>query len=251
MIKLGDRWKTQVIGGEITWNWGDLRKFKNFAEVIADGEYRTRTLEQIRNLHCNHLGGITWSDFTNAEFLRNASLLQKALGYRFVLSEFQYPETVTVNTPFNISFRVTNQGSSPFYYNWPVELSFLDSQTREKVWSTILTNVNISEWMPGDNWDIYLNQYLIPPSVYTINTQVQLNTPLPKGEYIISLAVLDPAGMQPSLRFANKNYFRGGYHPLGYIGVNTKPRTCFLDNTTFDDIQSDTTLKYKIIKEYE
>ena len=26
MKKLGDRWKTQPIGGEITWNWGSLYK---------------------------------------------------------------------------------------------------------------------------------------------------------------------------------------------------------------------------------
>lgn len=31
MKKLGDRWKTQPIG-EITWNWGDLARFKSFEE---------------------------------------------------------------------------------------------------------------------------------------------------------------------------------------------------------------------------
>lgn len=36
MKKLGDRWKTQPIGGEITWNWGDLARFKSFEEVVAD-----------------------------------------------------------------------------------------------------------------------------------------------------------------------------------------------------------------------
>ena len=35
MKKLGDRWKTQPIGGEITWNWGDLARFKSFEEVVA------------------------------------------------------------------------------------------------------------------------------------------------------------------------------------------------------------------------
>ena len=34
MKKLGDRWKTQPIGGEITWNWGSLYKFKSFEEVV-------------------------------------------------------------------------------------------------------------------------------------------------------------------------------------------------------------------------
>ena len=38
MKKLGDRWKTQPIGGEITWNWGSLYKFKSFEEVVADAQ---------------------------------------------------------------------------------------------------------------------------------------------------------------------------------------------------------------------
>ena len=74
MKKLGDRWKTQPIGGEITWNWGDLARFKSFEEVVADKDTREYVMEQIRNLHCNHLGGITWADFNEPEF-RKLSLI--------------------------------------------------------------------------------------------------------------------------------------------------------------------------------
>ena len=71
MKKLGDRWKTQPIGGEITWNWGSLYKFDSFEEVVADEKTRDLVVQQIRDLHCNHLGGITWADFNDPTFEPN------------------------------------------------------------------------------------------------------------------------------------------------------------------------------------
>ena len=60
----------------------------------------------------------------------------------------------------------------------------------------------------------------------------------------MSLAVLDPAGMLPSLRFAAMNYFTGGRHPMGYVGVGADSDEYELKNAEFDDIQSDKTLRY-------
>ena len=51
-------------------------------------------------------------------------------------------------------------------------------------------------------------------------------------------------GMLPSLRFANTNYFNGGYHPIGKIGVGVNVENVQLDNSIFDDIKSDNSLYY-------
>lgn len=248
MLKLNDRWKTQPIGGEITWNWGDLVKFKSFEQVVADSATRAYTIEQIRNLHCNHLGGITWANFNDPEFKVNAAELQKAMGYRFVISDFTYPALIKNGQDFKISFNVTNTGSSPFYYDWPVEISLLDPRTKEKVWSETLNGVKISEWYPGDKWDMSQNKYTIAPEKHTVNGNLKLENELPEGEYILAISVLDPAGMLPSLRFAIKNYFTGGYHPIGYIGLGQKVDNYVISENKFDDIQNDTTLKYKLNK---
>lgn len=248
MKKLGDRWKKQPIGGEITWNWGDLSKFKTFEEVVADKETRDYTIEQIRNLHCNHLGGITWANFNDPNFVPNAESLQKAMGYRYLVSDFSYPTKIVANTPFNVSFKVTNTGSSPFYYNWPVEISLLDKVTHEKVWSKVLTGVNISEWMPGDNWNMKTNKYTTPPIANSVSQQITLDQNLPDGEYIIAVSVLDPAGMLPSLRFAVNNYFQGGRHPMGYVGVNKEITTYEISKNEFTDMKNDKTLRYKLNK---
>jgi hypothetical protein len=244
MKKLGDRWKTQPIGGEITWNWGDLKRFHSFEQVLADEPTRCRAIEQIRNLHCNHLGGNTWANATDTAFQQHAAMLQKSLGYRFVLSDFTWPSSVKTGQPLDIAFNVTNTGSSPFYYSWPVEVALLDVQTHQKVWGKTLDGVDISTWMPGDNWSIETESYQQAPETYRVSASTIIGATLPKGEYIVALAVLDPAGMQPSLRFANENYFTGGYHPMGYIGVDCKTDKREIPASLFNDIQDDTTLKY-------
>jgi hypothetical protein len=245
MHKLGDRWKTQPIGGEITWNWGSLAKFRSFEEVVTDKEYFNLTLKQIRNLHCNHLGGITWANFDNPGFKEAAAALQKAMGYRFVLSETSYPSRIETNKPFTLAFSVTNTGSSPFYYQWPVQVSLLNANTRKPVWSQPISNADITGWMPGDDWNETKQVYNIQPDVIKVQQTFTIKKrEIPKGKYILALSIADPAGMLPSIRFANSNYFIGGYHPVGYIGVDRNITGFKIDDHLFYDIQSDSTLHY-------
>ena len=247
MMKLGDRWKTQPIGGEITWNWGSLAKFRSFEEVVADDATRDYVIEEIRNLHCNHLGGITWADFNDPEFQKNAAILQKAMGYRFVIGEFSYTKNVRKGGNMQISFDVVNTGSSPFYYDWPVEVALLDEETHEPVWKTTLRTPKISQWMPGDKWSIEEQKYTVPAPVNTISEKVTIDGNVADGRYILAISILDPAGMQPSIRFANENYFEGGYHPVGYVGIgNVKTDGTEIPENMFFDIQSDHTLHYTL-----
>ncbi|MBX2920549.1 MAG: DUF4832 domain-containing protein [Chitinophagaceae bacterium] len=248
MKKLGDRWKKQPIGGEITWNWGSLAKFNSFEAVVKDNATRAEVIEQIRNLHCNHLGGITWANFNDAGFTPNAELLQRSMGYNYVISQFQYPANIQKSVPFKVSFTVSNNGSSPFYYNWPVEIALLNKRTKKKVWGKVLEGINISEWMPGDNWDKATSGYTVPAPVYNIEKEITLDTGLPEDEYIISIAVLDPAGMLPSLRFAVENYFTGGRHPMGYVGINKVPEQYEINSSDFKSMYEDHTLKYVLNK---
>ncbi|HLT88621.1 MAG TPA: DUF4832 domain-containing protein [Sphingobacterium sp.] len=245
MRDLGDRWKTQVIGGEITWNWGSLAKFKSFEEVVNDKEYMDITIEQIRNLHCNHLGGITWANFDDPVFKINADSLQRALGYRFVIDEVRYPKVIK-NNKIDFSFTVHNEGSSPFYYNWPIELVLLDTDTKKKVWGTTLENTDITQWMPGEKWHVQTQKYLIEPERYAYQQHVSINKKIKPGKYILALTVLDPAGMKPSLRFANKSYVNGGYTALGYIGIDTAISGHKIEDQDWDDLQADRGLHYTL-----
>src|SRR5690606_22566477 len=237
MKKLGDRWKKQPIGGEVTWNWGEMAKFDSFEDVIGDATTRKRILDQIRSLHCNHLGGITWADFKNPTFLANASIIQKALGYRFVLDNFQFPTKINPGQEFEISFSVKNTGSSPFYYDWPVEIALLKKDTQQKVWGQALSGVSVSQWMPGDDWNSDQNKYSRAPELYTFTKTLDLPSNISTGEYIIAISINDPAGNLPSVRFATVNYLQGGRHPMGYIGVNTDLTDFEIPRNVFVDIQ--------------
>ncbi|HIW65532.1 MAG TPA: DUF4832 domain-containing protein [Candidatus Alistipes intestinipullorum] len=246
MMRRGDYWRTQPVGGEITWNWGDLynKGYRSLEDCLANTETRTKVINQIRALHCNHLGGVTWANFQDPVFQANAALVQKVLGYRFVIKEFSYPTRIEQGKPFDVKLKVVNTGSSPFYYDWPVEIALLDATSHRKVWSTTLDDVHISQWMPGEDWDSANSSYLTPAKEKEVNATITLDEALDPGKYIISVAVLDPAGMLPSLRFAAMNYFTGGRHPMGYVGVGADCDEYGLTNVKFDDIQSDKTLKY-------
>jgi hypothetical protein len=52
--------------------------------------------------------------------------------------------------------------------------------------------------------------------------------------------------MMPSVRFAIENYFRGGWHPLGFIGVGEAPTQPALTNIKFDSPAFDDSLHYKV-----
>jgi hypothetical protein len=57
------------------------------------------------------------------------------------------------------------------------------------------------------------------------------------------LAIPEPAGNKPSERFATTRYFRGGWHPLGWISAGMPAMRRPLP--AFDDPAQDQTLAYE------
>ena len=218
---------------------------KGFEACVADPYTHDLILEQIRNLHANHLGGVTWVDFKEPGLMDNIRDIQKALGYRYVIGKASYGRTIREGRKWKISFSVTNTGSSPFYYDWPVEVSFLDPLSHEKRWSSVLEGVDIRQWLPGDRYDASKGGYTVLPEENRVSADLVVEG-VPAGEYIVALSILDPAGMLPSLRFANRSYFEGGYTVLGKVGVGRKCRNVRIDPSEYFDIQSDKTLHYLI-----
>lgn len=242
---LSPKWKTAVIGGEAAYDWGNwlIQPGKNPDSTVSMPIHRDYMIDEIRKLHGNHMGWIA-SYNQNDELVRaGAELLQKAMGYRFVITEVTYPKKIENGKAFNVSIKIKNTGSSPFYYNWPVEVSLLDPKTKQPVWKTTCKNIEIRNWLPGDKWDGAKDIYTIPANVNTINQTIEMSK-VPSGEHILALAILDPAGNTPNARFAIKNYYNGGRHPIGKIGVNKNIESFSV--TDFDDIQSDRSLSYKV-----
>ena len=133
-----------------------------------------------------------------------------------------------------IKFTVRNTGLSPFYYDWPVELSLLDETTRQPVWQETFAGVDIRQWLPGDRWlqfaqwnaergryvlDDHPARSELPPEPCLVHGRFRLPPALRRGRYVLALAILDPAGLRPACRFAIANCFTGGRHPIGRVGV--------------------------------
>ena len=246
LIAQDGKWKTTVRGGEVAYDWGDRSKSGTSPdESLKNKSNRDYIIDNIRNVHCNHLGWINRYNSADPEIQKGAEEVQKILGYGFVLDEVRYTPTILPGETLKVEFSVRNTGSSPFYYNWPVEVSLLNPGTKQPVWKAVFQSLDIRTWFPGDQWDPVSRKYTIEPEKNNITAVFKLPKDLKKGEYILALSILDPAGNVPAVRFAVKNYFKGGRHPIGKIGVSKKPSSFNLDEKDFDDLYSDRTLYYE------
>lgn len=248
-------WKQAPIEGEVEYNWQKKRESAKPEETFGRTEnetmtvpkYRNYMIDKIRRYHTSYLGWIDNYDASQPDVLAGAGELQKAFGYRFVLDSVSYPGTLQPGAKLPVKLAVRNTGSAPFYLDWPVAVALLDPATAEPVWSAPLSGVDIRKWLPGSDWDSAAFAYRTPAAVHQANGIASLPADLKKGQYMIALAILDrQGGMLPSVRFATTNYFSGGWHPLGFIGIGEKPKQIDLKGAKFDDPAFDKTIHYKV-----
>ncbi len=256
---LADSWKTRVRGGEISYGFGEPPG-DNPNDTMAKSHHVDWIECLIRRAHWNHLGWVSYYDWKNPVAAAHGQRLQRAFGHRFVIEEVSYPARVKPGAALEIKFTVRNTGSSPLYYDWPVELSLLDEENRQPVWQETFAGVDVRQWLPGDRWSQFADwnaalgrytldgrpaQYQIPAALNPVRGCFTLPRALRRGRYILALAILDPAGMTPACRFAIENYFTGGRHPLGRIGIGRDVGVAELDAHLFEDLASDTSIGYR------
>jgi hypothetical protein len=261
--RLADRWKTAPMAGEMAFSLDPAATMPRLAmtptEAVA--AHADTLIRYIRRWHWTALGWVSNYDPKAPEAVRGAARIQSTFGYRFVLDQVRYPSQVVPGEKFRVSFSVRNLGSAPMYYNWPVEVSLLDEHSRQPAWKAVFQDLDIRHWLPGDfsdkgqgrpvgdkahagfEWRTGLD-YDIGPSTNAVSGEFRLPRGLPAGEYILALAVLDPAGNLPSIRLAIENYFKGGRHPIGRLGVGIPCAKAELDAATFDNPEPDKSLHY-------
>jgi hypothetical protein len=258
--RMAGRWKTAVMGGEIPYGFGHPPG-KDPNDSLSD-PYHVAWIECLtRRIHQNCLGWVSEYDQTIPQVMAGAERVQKALGYRFELQQVRYTGRVEPGGALEVELAVRNVGSSPFYYNWPVEVSLLDPATRQAAWRGTFEDLDIRTWLPGDHWmqwaawdDAHKHyvlddgpaRYALAPKTYTAQGRFLLPASLGRGRYILSLAILDPAGMLPSARFATANYYAGGRHPIGLVGLGQDVDSPRLDPREFTDPRKDDSLHYVV-----
>jgi hypothetical protein len=258
------RYKENYIGGEVAYDWGncEIQPGKSPTATLAQPEHLNFVLNTIRWLHCTQLRWIADYDPASPAAEAGAELVQAALGYRFVLEKVAFTSSVPAGGLMKVELKVKNVGSAPFYYPWPVEVSLLRSDNFSVAWKRTFTNADIRQWLPGDGWTDpeWLNDpktgERIASSEWAKHSPDWRELPrsndlsdhftvdVPPGRYVLAVAILDPAGMLPSLRFATANYLRGGRHPVGIVAVGGGIGGPLPRDFQFDDPASDQTLHY-------
>ncbi len=248
-------WKRAPIEGEVEYNWQKQRPEadpentfgRTPDETLKVPAYRHYMIDKIRRYHASYQGWISSYNATDPAVLAGAAELQKAFGYRFVIDALSYPLALKPGGNLEIRLTVRNTGSAPFYLDWPVAVALLDPKTRKPVWSAPLSDVDIRRWLPGEDWDSGASAYRRPAPPNHAVGNATLPSDLKPGAYILALAILDrQGGMVPSARFAVKNYFRGGWHPFGFVGVGQTPRDTALRDIAFDSPAFDSSLSYRV-----
>lgn len=250
-----DIWKRNAIEGEVEYNWqrdrASAKPLETFGltpnETMTVPAYLRYMLDKIRKYHASYLGWISDYTDTNPDVLAGAGELQKAFGYRFVLDEARYPATVAPGGNLALKLTVRNTGSAPFYLDWPVGVALLDPATRKPVWAAPVEGVDIRQWMPGEDWDSDQFVYRRPAAPHQGEGMATLPADIAPGAYILAVTILDrQGGLTPSARFAMENYIRGGWQPLGFIGVGGPPPDVALSNIQFDSPAFDDSLRYQV-----
>ncbi|HEX8613420.1 MAG TPA: DUF4832 domain-containing protein, partial [Telluria sp.] len=225
-----NRWKTDMHSGEVAYDWGDQSRLGGSPDGTLSSTANTDyVIDWIRRTHTSSLGWIAEYSAGNGAVSANAARMQKELGYRYVLNKATFSSQVQPGSNLDISFTAANKGSAPFYYSWPVKATLLRAD-RSVAWSGRF-NVDIRSWVPGQS--------------YAVSQAFALPSGLVRGAYTLALSINDPAGDMPSLRFANQNYYTGGWTVLGKVGVGQAPTDQNLGS--FDPLKTDSTLHYKLV----
>ncbi|MBI5830800.1 MAG: DUF4832 domain-containing protein [Armatimonadetes bacterium] len=249
-----DLWRVGPIEGEVEYNWqaGDpAAAAKTFGinpnETMVREPYRRYMIDKIRRYHASYLGWISGFDAKQPDVVAGAGELMKVFGYRYVLTEFGWTPEVKPGGSISVRLDVRNDGSAPMYADWPVALALLDPGTHQPLWQTTLTQANPRAWLPGSRWNSERFAYDEPAATYRVEETVTLPANLPAGEAVVALAILDrQGGMVPSARFAIANYWRGGWHPLGRVGIGAPPKATAVDAATFVSPAFDDSLRYQV-----
>ena len=133
---LGDRWKTAPLGGEMAFSINPTMNVPRFAsnptEAVAD--HAEQLVRYIRRWHWTALGWVSGYKTNVPGAAEGAARVQAAFGYRFVIREASFPPGVQPGGKLPLTLKVQNTGSAPIYYDWPIEVSLLDPNSRQPVW---------------------------------------------------------------------------------------------------------------------
>ena len=184
-----DAWKKAPVSFEACWVMSHWKKNGWDVDYIID---------QSLKWHISSFNGK--SSEVPEEWWPAVNRWLKQMGYRFVLRKFTYPEAVRPQGKLAFTTWWENKGVAPIYREFPLALR-LKNATHQEV---LVTDADIRNWLPGDN--LYDDAVFLPAGI-------------PRGEYGLDLAILDPQNRQPKVKLAIAGMQPDGWYSLGKIQV--------------------------------
>jgi hypothetical protein len=111
--------------------------------------------------------------------------LARLAGARFVLRELGHERTVPSGQPLNLQMKWANVGVGKLHYPYALRFCLLDETTK-----LVLTTDGRTDprgWLPGD---------------YSVTESILIPAALERGEYVLTLALVDPAAQRRPWRLA-------------------------------------------------
>ncbi len=124
----------------------------------------------------------------------------KKMGYRFVLRSFAYPEFAAPNEKFSFTSWWDNKGVAPCYKKFLLAIRLTNKKRSE----IMITDVDITTWLPGDN--IYDNAVFIPSD-------------MPVGEYELQIGIVDRQSHEPKVKLAIEGKDHEGWYSIGKVTI--------------------------------
>ena len=128
--------------------------------------------------------------------------LLRRLGYRFVLRSLRHSRVVQRGQGLAMEMDWENVGVAPCYADYVPAVSLVDADGR-RAWTAALPS-NVRQWLPGH---------------LAVAAEPVVPDALPAGDYVLAVAVVDPATMEPAVRLAIEGADEHGWYPLSRIGV--------------------------------
>ncbi len=124
----------------------------------------------------------------------------KCMGYRFVLRKFTYPKVMERNDKLLFTSWWENKGVAPIYREYALALRLKGNKDSR----VLLTDANITTWLPGDN--LYDNAVFIPLD-------------MPSGKYNLQIGMVDCQSHEPKVNLAIEGRDNEGWYSIGQIEI--------------------------------
>jgi hypothetical protein len=130
--------------------------------------------------------------------------LARMAGARFVLRELEHQSEVKLGDALDLKMTWANAGVGKLYYPYVLRFSLLNPAGEECL--TVDGKTDPRQWLPGEREVI--ESFRIPPA-------------LQAGDYVLAIAVVDPAGKREPFRLAIDAPEKGGFYSVGGLKISS------------------------------